>query len=180
MTNTHHIPSSQPFLDRQVQVRAENKGPNGTRHDFSHWLKQLPAVLLPIFVAHGGAGHQGPRGPERADHGTGKQQMAIGYLTQPPSLSAESRQIFLENDLCTPCFHIQRHGYCTLGEAFNRLDFSTAILDSRRFNYVVRVSLCRLPRLPSWIVFSGCLEVVPPHQPKKKTQTNNFLGPWGF
>lgn len=34
----------------------------------------------------------------------------------------------------------QRHGYCTLGEAFNRLDFSSAILDSRRFNYVVRVS----------------------------------------
>ncbi|KAB0398373.1 hypothetical protein E2I00_013678, partial [Balaenoptera physalus] len=33
---------------------------------------------------------------------------------------------------------LDRHGYCTLGEAFNRLDFSTAILDSRRFNYVVR------------------------------------------
>uniref|UniRef100_A0A674HJQ2 F-box only protein 32 n=1 Tax=Taeniopygia guttata TaxID=59729 RepID=A0A674HJQ2_TAEGU len=29
--------------------------------------------------------------------------------------------------------------YCTLGEAFNRLDFSSAILDSRRFNYVVRL-----------------------------------------
>lgn len=37
-------------------------------------------------------------------------------------------------------FASQRHGYCTLGEAFNRLDFSSAILDSRRFNYVVRVS----------------------------------------
>lgn len=37
-------------------------------------------------------------------------------------------------------FSSQRHGYCTLGEAFNRLDFSSAILDSRRFNYVVRVS----------------------------------------
>ncbi|KAL7984081.1 hypothetical protein Chor_002651 [Crotalus horridus] len=33
----------------------------------------------------------------------------------------------------------ERHGYCTLGEAFNRLDFSNAILDSRRFNYVVRI-----------------------------------------
>ncbi|XP_042317814.1 F-box only protein 32 [Sceloporus undulatus] len=33
----------------------------------------------------------------------------------------------------------ERHGYCTLGEAFNRLDFSNAILDSRRFNYVVRL-----------------------------------------
>lgn len=34
---------------------------------------------------------------------------------------------------------LQRHGYCTLGEAFNRLDFSSAIQDVRRFNYVVRV-----------------------------------------
>ncbi|KAG8133929.1 putative F-box only protein, partial [Naja naja] len=33
---------------------------------------------------------------------------------------------------------VESHGYCTLGEAFNRLDFSNAILDSRRFNYVVR------------------------------------------
>lgn len=34
----------------------------------------------------------------------------------------------------------KRHGYCTLGEAFNRLDFCSAIKDTRRFNYVVRVS----------------------------------------
>ncbi|OCT75001.1 F-box only protein 32 [Xenopus laevis] len=33
----------------------------------------------------------------------------------------------------------ERHGYCTLGEAFNRLDFSSAIHDSRKFNYVVRL-----------------------------------------
>ncbi|GAA6084658.1 F-box only protein 25 isoform X1, partial [Tachysurus ichikawai] len=33
----------------------------------------------------------------------------------------------------------ERHGYCTLGEAFNRLDFSTAIQDMRRFNYVVKL-----------------------------------------
>nr|XP_031547202.1 F-box only protein 25 isoform X3 [Vicugna pacos] len=33
----------------------------------------------------------------------------------------------------------ERHGYCTLGEAFNRLDFSSAIQDTRRFNYVVRL-----------------------------------------
>uniref|UniRef100_A0A3Q2L5S6 F-box only protein 25 n=1 Tax=Equus caballus TaxID=9796 RepID=A0A3Q2L5S6_HORSE len=33
----------------------------------------------------------------------------------------------------------QRHSYCTLGEAFNRLDFSSAIQDIRRFNYVVRL-----------------------------------------
>ncbi|KAM9317071.1 F-box only protein 25 [Gastrophryne carolinensis] len=33
----------------------------------------------------------------------------------------------------------ERHGYCTLGEAFNRLDFSSSIQDIRRFNYVVRL-----------------------------------------
>lgn len=33
----------------------------------------------------------------------------------------------------------ERHGYCTLGEAFNRLDFSSAIQDCRKFNYVVRL-----------------------------------------
>eukprot|EP00062_Callorhinchus_milii_P015180 gi/632965159/ref/XP_007898752.1/ PREDICTED: F-box only protein 32 [Callorhinchus milii] len=33
----------------------------------------------------------------------------------------------------------ERHGYCTLGEAFNRLDFSSAIQDTRKFNYVVRL-----------------------------------------
>lgn len=37
-------------------------------------------------------------------------------------------------------FHKQRHGYCTLGEALNRLDFSSAIQDLRRFNYVAKVS----------------------------------------
>ncbi|XP_007614110.1 F-box only protein 25 isoform X3 [Cricetulus griseus] len=33
----------------------------------------------------------------------------------------------------------ERHGYCTLGEAFNRLDFSSAIQDIRRFTYVVKL-----------------------------------------
>ncbi|XP_078255306.1 F-box only protein 25 isoform X2 [Rhinoraja longicauda] len=33
------------------------------------------------------------------------------------------------------------HGYCTLGEAFNRLDFSIAIEDMRRFNYVVKAAI---------------------------------------
>nr|XP_033794838.1 F-box only protein 25 isoform X2 [Geotrypetes seraphini] len=41
------------------------------------------------------------------------------------------------------CFHKEstreRHGYCTLGEAFNRLDFSSAIQDIRRFSYVVKL-----------------------------------------
>ncbi|XP_053565717.1 F-box only protein 25 isoform X2 [Bombina bombina] len=33
----------------------------------------------------------------------------------------------------------QIHGYCTLGEAFNRLDFLSAIQDIRKFNYVVKL-----------------------------------------
>ncbi|XP_064412491.1 F-box only protein 25 isoform X2 [Latimeria chalumnae] len=33
----------------------------------------------------------------------------------------------------------ERHGYCTLGEAFNRLDFLSAIQDIRRFNYVAKL-----------------------------------------
>uniref|UniRef100_A0AAY5KBV0 F-box only protein 32 n=1 Tax=Esox lucius TaxID=8010 RepID=A0AAY5KBV0_ESOLU len=44
----------------------------------------------------------------------------------------------------------ERHGYCTLGEAFNRLDFCSAIKDSRRFNYVVRLlELIAKSQLPS-------------------------------
>lgn len=45
----------------------------------------------------------------------------------------------------------QRHGYCTLGEAFNRLDFCSAIKDTRRFNYIVRVSV-HLSFLPGFFV----------------------------
>ncbi|KAG8580301.1 hypothetical protein GDO81_007234, partial [Engystomops pustulosus] len=33
----------------------------------------------------------------------------------------------------------ERHVYCTLGEAFNRLDFSSAIQDKRRFTYVAKL-----------------------------------------
>ncbi|XP_033999325.1 F-box only protein 25 isoform X1 [Trematomus bernacchii] len=33
----------------------------------------------------------------------------------------------------------ERHGYCTLGEALNRLDFSSAIQDLSRFNYVAKL-----------------------------------------
>ncbi|XP_076136094.1 F-box only protein 32 [Alosa pseudoharengus] len=44
----------------------------------------------------------------------------------------------------------ERHGYCTLGEAFNRLDFCSAIRDTRRFNYVVRLlELIAKSQLPS-------------------------------
>ncbi|XP_031729621.1 F-box only protein 32 [Anarrhichthys ocellatus] len=44
----------------------------------------------------------------------------------------------------------ERHGYCTLGEAFNRLDFCSAIKDTRRYNYVVRLlELIAKSQLPS-------------------------------
>ncbi|XP_046877436.1 F-box only protein 25 isoform X2 [Hypomesus transpacificus] len=44
----------------------------------------------------------------------------------------------------------ERHGYCTLGEAFNRLDFSSAIQDIRRFNYVAKLlQLIARSQLPS-------------------------------
>ncbi|XP_063055033.1 F-box only protein 32 [Engraulis encrasicolus] len=44
----------------------------------------------------------------------------------------------------------ERHGYCTLGEAFNRLDFCSAIKDPKRFNYVVRLlELIAKSQLPS-------------------------------
>ncbi|XP_056150549.1 F-box only protein 25 isoform X2 [Lampris incognitus] len=33
----------------------------------------------------------------------------------------------------------ERHGYCTLGEALNRLDFSCAVNDLKRFNYVAKL-----------------------------------------
>lgn len=33
----------------------------------------------------------------------------------------------------------ERHGYSTLGEALNRLDFSSAVQDLRRFNYVAKL-----------------------------------------
>uniref|UniRef100_A0A3Q2VAT8 F-box only protein 25 n=1 Tax=Haplochromis burtoni TaxID=8153 RepID=A0A3Q2VAT8_HAPBU len=47
-----------------------------------------------------------------------------------------------EFHLCAHVFsdvYLQRHGYCTLGEALNRLDFSSAIQDLRRFNYVAKL-----------------------------------------
>ncbi|KAM6954560.1 F-box only protein 25 [Aplochiton taeniatus] len=44
----------------------------------------------------------------------------------------------------------ERHGYCTLGEAFHRLDFSSALQDIRRFNYVAKLlQLIAKSQLPS-------------------------------
>uniref|UniRef100_A0A674APX7 F-box protein 32 n=1 Tax=Salmo trutta TaxID=8032 RepID=A0A674APX7_SALTR len=72
------------------------------------------------------------------------------------------RKDFMNNNAKIPYFHKEkwiyvhkgstkeRHGYCTLGEAFNRLDFCSAIKDSRRFNYVVRLlELIAKSQLPS-------------------------------
>ncbi|KAM5278567.1 F-box only protein 25 isoform 9-T10 [Hipposideros larvatus] len=56
----------------------------------------------------------------------------------------------------------ERHGYCTLGEAFNRLDFSSAIQDVRRFNYVVKdlgSTLCVLLRGVGKSVLVGNIDV---------------------
>uniref|UniRef100_A0A8B9WAD6 F-box only protein 25 n=1 Tax=Bos mutus grunniens TaxID=30521 RepID=A0A8B9WAD6_BOSMU len=65
--------------------------------------------------------------------------------------SKKRKKDHFRNDTNTQCFYREnwiyvhkestreRHGYCTLGEAFNRLDFSSAIQDIRRFNYVVRL-----------------------------------------
>ncbi|XP_041716307.1 F-box only protein 25 isoform X1 [Coregonus clupeaformis] len=44
----------------------------------------------------------------------------------------------------------ERHGYCTLGEAFNRLDFSSATQDIQRFTYVAKLlQLIARSQLPS-------------------------------
>uniref|UniRef100_UPI00398E6FF3 F-box only protein 25 isoform X3 n=1 Tax=Pristiophorus japonicus TaxID=55135 RepID=UPI00398E6FF3 len=56
----------------------------------------------------------------------------------------------------------ERHGYCTLGEAFNRLDFSSAIQDLRRFNYVVKdlgSALCILVREVGRCVLVGNVNI---------------------
>ncbi|NXY80906.1 FBX25 protein, partial [Alcedo cyanopectus] len=75
------------------------------------------------------------------------------YNTEDCELAAKKRKKdHFRNNTDSQCFYREkwiyvhkestkeRHGYCTLGEAFNRLDFSSAIQDIRRFNYVVKVS----------------------------------------
>lgn len=75
--------------------------------------------------------------------------------------------VFLNKHVCVL---LQRHGYCTLGEAFNRLDFSSAIQDVRRFNYVVKVRcsvfFCTIPVIPEtlvpihlWLIFPYTLSL---------------------
>ncbi|XP_030054795.1 F-box only protein 25 isoform X2 [Microcaecilia unicolor] len=52
----------------------------------------------------------------------------------------KSKYFYQENWICVHKESTkERHGYCTLGEAFNRLDFSSAIQDIRRFSYVVKL-----------------------------------------
>ncbi|XP_054422188.1 F-box only protein 25 isoform X2 [Pteronotus mesoamericanus] len=65
--------------------------------------------------------------------------------------SKKRKKDHFRNDSNTQCFYREkwiyvhkestreRHGYCTLGEAFTRLDFSSAVQDVRRFSYVVRL-----------------------------------------
>uniref|UniRef100_A0A3B3T2W7 F-box only protein 32 n=2 Tax=Paramormyrops kingsleyae TaxID=1676925 RepID=A0A3B3T2W7_9TELE len=85
------------------------------------------------------------------------------FLAMNYDVAAKKRKKdLLNNSTKVPYFHKdkwiyvhkgstkERHGYCTLGEAFNRLDFSSAIMDSRRFNYVVRLlELIAKSQLPS-------------------------------
>ncbi|XP_023378090.1 F-box only protein 25 [Pteropus vampyrus] len=64
--------------------------------------------------------------------------------------SKKRKKDHVRHDTDTQCFYREkwiyvhkestkeRHGYCTLGEAFTRLDFSSAVQDVRRFSYVVR------------------------------------------
>jgi len=84
--------------------------------------------------------------------------LAISY-----DMAAKKRKKdLMNNNTKVPYFHREkwiyvhkgstkeRHGYCTLGEAFNRLDFCSAIKDTRRFNYVVRLlELIAKSQLPS-------------------------------
>nr|XP_042704708.1 F-box only protein 25 isoform X3 [Chrysemys picta bellii] len=74
------------------------------------------------------------------------------YRTEDCEFAAKKRKKdHFRNNTKSQCFYREkwiyvhkestreRHGYCTLGEAFNRLDFSSAIQDIRRFNYVVKL-----------------------------------------
>ncbi|KAI3360801.1 hypothetical protein L3Q82_013035, partial [Scortum barcoo] len=84
--------------------------------------------------------------------------LSLGY-----DMAAKKRKKdLMNNNTKVPYFHREkwiyvhkgstkeRHGYCTLGEAFNRLDFCSAIKDTRRFNYVVRLlELIAKSQLPS-------------------------------
>lgn len=83
-------------------------------------------------------------------------------LSYDMSAKKRKKDLLNNNNTKVPYFHREkwiyvhkgstkeRHGYCTLGEAFNRLDFSSAIKDTRRFNYVVRLlELIAKSQLPS-------------------------------
>eukprot|EP00070_Physeter_catodon_P029777 XP_028336671.1 F-box only protein 25 isoform X3 [Physeter catodon] len=74
------------------------------------------------------------------------------HILRGESIRGSLRQCFVcvvyvnapyESESAEGCFRRsvdpQRHGYCTLGEAFNRLDFFSAVQDARRFTYVARL-----------------------------------------
>ncbi|XP_041951707.1 F-box only protein 25 [Alosa sapidissima] len=78
-----------------------------------------------------------------------KENMYVGNVCEV--VAKKRKKDFVNNNTKTQFFYQEkwiyvqkestreRHGYCTLGEAFNRLDFSSAIQDVRRFNYVVKL-----------------------------------------
>uniref|UniRef100_A0A674HAE8 F-box protein 25 n=1 Tax=Taeniopygia guttata TaxID=59729 RepID=A0A674HAE8_TAEGU len=83
---------------------------------------------------------------------TGDDENEEVYNTEDCEFAAKKRKKdHFRNNTDSQCFYREkwiyvhkestkeRHGYCTLGEAFNRLDFSSAIQDIRRFNYVVKL-----------------------------------------
>ncbi|NXK10833.1 FBX25 protein, partial [Herpetotheres cachinnans] len=83
---------------------------------------------------------------------TGDEEDEEIYSTEDCEFAAKKRKKdHFRNNTDSQCFYREkwiyvhkestreRHGYCTLGEAFNRLDFSSAIQDIRRFNYVVKL-----------------------------------------
>ncbi|NXC16086.1 FBX25 protein, partial [Corythaeola cristata] len=77
---------------------------------------------------------------------TGDEEDEEIYSTEDSSVAWQSAFLNIFLNFIFVSFHLkcvysssQRHGYCTLGEAFNRLDFSSAIQDIRRFNYVVKL-----------------------------------------
>ncbi|KAM4694832.1 F-box only protein 25 isoform 1-T2 [Discoglossus pictus] len=69
--------------------------------------------------------------PEKCDFSTKKEQL---NNTTKSQYFYQEKWIYVQKESTR-----ERHGYCTLGEAFNRLDFTSAIQDIRRFNYVVRL-----------------------------------------
>lgn len=142
---THHI--SQPSLDEQLLTNFPNCCVQRTR---AHMVEVTHESLTEAAASSTTPTSVALRGFPEKKHVMAQERSRWSW---PPETGIGLVQCrpggLFRSNFCTPSSHIQRHGYCTLGEAFNRLDFSTAILDSRRFNYVVRVSLKNLKAHPA-------------------------------